>query len=191
MSNPFYYAFHKKLLEQDEIKPDPSSTLEKVLTKSKKVTQVLTSLLTSQKQFGDKARKELREIVSDIRFMSYNPTTFRIIIKNGNYFDLKYDPTPLELKNPGEYKPTDSFIVSVSGKKYNISNNSEMEQAVDNINYLLQSKPITKEPQSIQEPGQEGGGGGAEAGAGGEGGAEETPPPPEGEEAPPEEEKAK
>lgn len=188
MSNPFYYRFHKRLLEQEEIKPDPTSTLEKVLTKSKKVTQVMTALLTSQKEYGDKAKKELREIVADIRFMSYNPTTFRVIIKNGNYFDLKYDPTPLELKNPGEYKPTDSFIVSVSGKKYNISNNSEMEQAVDYINNLLQSKPVTKEPESIQEPGQEAGGG-EEGGA--EGGGEETPAPPEGEEAPPEEEKAK
>jgi hypothetical protein len=179
MKPDFFYTFRKKILEQDEIAVDPASTLEKVLQKSKKVTSVLTDLLTSQKSFNDKARKEIREIVADIRFISYNPTTFRVVIKNGNYFDLKYDPTPLELKNPQDYLPKDSFVVIVSGKRYNITNASEHEQAVEYINNLLQSNPITKEPQGIEEPG---------AGAEGGGGGEEAPPegetPPEEEETP-------
>lgn len=178
MTPNFYYIFQKRLLEQDEIKPDKGaeSTLEKVLTKSKKITKVLSILLTSQETYNKIAEKEIREIVGDIRYIAYKPTTFRVVIKNGNYFDIKYDPSPYDLKYNNKENIENSFVVLVSGKKYNIANKSEKEQALDYINQLLKTNPIVKEPQEIEEPGAE------------------TPPPegetpPEGE-APPEEEKA-
>jgi hypothetical protein len=182
MKPNYYSIFRKRIIEQDEIAIDPQSTLEKVLQKSKKITGVLTTLLTSQEKFNDRAKKEIREIISDIRFVSYKPTTFRVVIKNGNYFDLKYDPTPLELSNPEDYDPKDSFVVVVSGKKYNITNKSELEQALDYINNLLQSSPITKEPQSIEEPGAGAEGGGEGEAGGAEPAIEEPPTPPEEEE---------
>jgi hypothetical protein len=73
---------------------------------------------------------------------------------------------------PEDFKPEDSFQVLVSGKKYNISNNSEYEQAMDYINTLLKTKPITKEP----EPGEEPAAAGGETPPEGEAPAEETPP---------------
>lgn len=178
MKPNYYQIFQYKLLEAAEITPvETESNLEKVLSKSPKVTSVLLKLLTSQNKKNDRAMEQIRNTVSDIRCISYKPTTFRVVIPNGNYFDLKYDPTPLELNYPEDFSPSDSFQVIVSGKKYSISNRSEYEQALDYINILLKTKPITKEPEPNEEP----------AAAGGE-----TPPegeaPPEGEETPPEEE---
>ncbi len=168
----YYKIFRKKLLEQEvRSKIETESTLEKILKSSKKITSVLTSLLTSQKKYNEQAKNEIREIISDVRFISYKPTTFRIIMKNGNFFDLKYDPTPIELKNPDEFKPEDSFLVLVSGKRYSLSNNSEKNQAIDYINDLLKSAPLAKQPAKEEPPAPE------EAP---EPGAEETPP--EGEE---------
>jgi hypothetical protein len=175
MKPNYYQIFQYKLLEAAEITPvETESNLEKVLSKSPKVTNVLLKLLTTQKSKNDKSLEQIRNTVSDIRCISYKPTTFRVVIPNGNYFDIKYDPTPLELNYPEDFSPSDSFQVIVSGKKYSISNRSEYEQALDYINILLKTNPITKEPEPDAEPA-----------------AGETPPegeaPPE-DEAPPEEE---
>ena len=182
MKPNFYHIFRTKLYEQ-EIKTEieNESTLEKILRKSKKVPAILTNLITSQKKFNEKAKDEIREIVSDVRFISYKPTTFRIVIKNGNYFDLKYDPVPLNTRYPEDFDVKDSFVVLVSGKKYNLANNSEMEQATDYVNNLLKSKPVTK---SEEEPAP---GGETPPEAAGETppeGGEEAPTPPEEEETP-------
>lgn len=153
MKPNFYSIFRDKLYEEEvRTTIETESTLEKILGKAKKITSVLTELLTSQKDFNEKAKNEIREIVADVRFMSYNPTTFKIVLKNGNYFDIKYDPTPLELKYSKEYSPKDSFVVVVSGKKYRLANKSELEQAIDYINTLLSTSPILKEPEPIDEP---------------------------------------
>jgi hypothetical protein len=173
MKPNYYQIFQYKLLEAAEITPvETESNLEKILSKSPKVTSVLLKLLASQNKKNDKTVEEIRNTVSDIRCISYKPTTFRVVIPNGNYFDIKYDPTPLELNYPEDFNPSDSFQVLVSGKKYNISNNSEYEQAMDYINILLKTKPITKEP----EPGEEPAAGGGETPPEGEAPAEETPP---------------
>lgn len=175
MKPNYYQIFQYKLLEAAEITPvETQSNLEKVLSKSPKVTNVLLKLLTTQKSKNDKALEQIRSTVSDIRCISYKPTTFRVVIPNGNYFDLKYDPTPLELNYPEDFSPSDSFQVIVSGKKYSISNKSEYEQAMDYINILLKTSPITKEPEPDAEP------------AAGDTPPEENTPPED--EAPPEEE---
>ena len=110
MSNIFY-NFKRKLHEAEgdeaapeeeapaEQAPKQTSDLDKVLSKSPKVMYTLMKLLSSQSSVNDKADKEIREIVSDIKIITYRPTTFRIVLKNANYFDLVYDPTPLELSN--------------------------------------------------------------------------------------------
>jgi hypothetical protein len=153
MKPNYHYIFQNKLLEAAEITPiETESNLEKILAKSPKVTSVLLKLLTTQKSKNDTALEQIRETVSDIRCISYKPTTFRVVIPNGNYFDIKYDPTPLELQYPEDFKPSDAFQVIASGKKYNIVNRSEYEQALDAINVLLKNNPITKEPEPESEP---------------------------------------
>ncbi len=154
MKPNFFENFrYKRFFEEAEITPvETESNLEKVLKKSPKVTSVLVKLLTGEKSANEQAVEQIRNTVSDIRCISYKPTTFRVVIPNGNFFDLKYDPTPLELDYPEDYQPSDSFKVNVSGKKYSLSNVSEYEQAMDYINNLLKTAPITKEPEPEEEP---------------------------------------
>lgn len=183
MTPRFYEIFRNKRLAEVEItKIENESNLEKIIKKSPKVTNTLVKLLTTQGKKDKKSVDQLREMVSDIRCIAYKPTTFRVVIPNGSFFDLKYNPSPLELNYPEDFKDSDFFQVIANGKKYDIVNRSEYEQALDQINILLKNKPITKEP----EP--EGGEGEAAPEAGGETKGLDTggETPPEGEEAPPE-----
>jgi hypothetical protein len=189
MKPNYYYIFQNKLLEAAEVTPvENESNLDKILNKSPKVTSVLVKLLTSKGSKNEAAVEQIRNTVSDIRCISYKPTTFRVVIPNGNYFDLKYNPTPNELKYPEDFTPADAFQVIVSGKKYDIANKSEYEQALDYINNLLKTNPITKEPEPGEEPAAPGAEPGAEPIA--EPGAEEPAAPPE-EETPEPEKKPK
>lgn len=182
-----YYEIFKSKLSEAEVKTDiqNESNLEKILKSSKKITSVLVELLTTQKHLNDEAKEQIRNVVSDIKCISYKPTTFRVVIPNGNYFDMKYDPTPLEIQYPEDYRPWDSFTIAVSGKKYSIANRSEYEQCLDYINQLLSTNPITKPTPPETAPEE------APAEAPPEG---ETPPegeaPPEEQPTPPEEEEA-
>jgi hypothetical protein len=170
MKPNYYHIFKLKLKEEEVVTPiENESNLEKILEKPNKVSKVLALLLTTQKSLNDEAKTQLREVVSDIKCISYKPTTFRVVIPNGNYFDLKYDPTPLNIQYPDDFQPKDSFTVIVSGKKFHIANNSELDSAIDYINILLSTSPIGKESEPGAEP------------------AAEPETPPEGE-TPPEEE---
>ena len=183
MKPRFYEIFRNKLWEETEITPiENESNLEKIIKKSPKITSTLVKLLTTQEKKNKKSIDQLREVVSDIRCISYKPTTFRVVIPNGNFFDLKYDPTPLELQYPEDFKPSDAFQVIASGKKYNIANRSEFEQALDAINILLKTNAITKEP----EPGEEPAAAGETPEKGAEAGGGESTPPPEEETPEPE-----
>lgn len=146
MTNNYFYNFKKSLHEAEvdaaEDSVEQQSDLEKVLKNSPKVAYTLMRLLTSQTSVNQKAQDEIREIVSDIKVISYRPTTFRIIFKNSNYFDLVYDPTPEEVKNEKRYKPTDFFRAVIAGKRYDLSNNSAFEQTLDYIGQALKYNPI-------------------------------------------------
>lgn len=179
MKPRFYEIFRKKVLWEVEItKVENESNLEKIIKKSPKVTNTLVKLLTTQEKKDKKAIEQLREVVSDIRCIGYKPTTFRVVIPNGNFFDLKYNPSPLELKYPEDFKDSDFFQVIANGKKYDIVNKSEYEQALDQIGILLKSSSITKEPEPDEEPAP------AEGGEEPEAGGEEPGPPPEEEKTP-------
>ena len=163
MSNVFY-NFKRKLheAEGDEIPtedaPDQVSDLDKVLEKSPKVVYTLMKLLSSQSSVNDKADKEIREIVSDIKIITYRPTTFRIVLKNANYFDLVYDPTPSEISNEKSYSPSDFFRVVISGKRFDLGNNSSFEQALDYIGQIMKHNPIDSNNPDLQQQDTAGGG---------------------------------
>jgi hypothetical protein len=170
MKPNYYHIFKLKLKEEEVVTPiENESNLEKILEKPNKISKVLALLLTTQNSLNNEAKTQLREVVSDIKCISYKPTTFRVVIPNGNYFDLKYDPTPLNIQYPDDFQSKDSFTVIVSGKKFHLANNSELDSAIDYINILLSTSPIGKEPEPGAEP------------------AAEPETPPEGE-TPPEEE---
>jgi hypothetical protein len=172
----YYEIFRYKLYEEE--KPiETESDMEKILKKSKKVTNVLARLLCTSETVNEKTKEQIRNIVSDIKCISYKPTTFRIAIKNGNYFDIKYTPSPDQNNNPDDYKPYQAFTVLVSGKSYSISNMSEYEQCLEYIQRLMKTRPLGVGNENI--PSQQG--------------DEEEPAPDEAPEdqAPPEEEPKK
>ena len=158
MKPNYFFNFSKSLYEAEVA--DAQSDLEKILKKSPKVTYTLMRLLTSQKEVNQKAQSEIRDIVGDIKVITFRPTTFRIIFKNSNYFDLVYDPSPLELKGEGDFTPLDFFRVAILGKRYDLSNNSAFEQALDYIGQCMKYTPIDSnnpdEQQAATSDGEEG-----------------------------------
>lgn len=159
MTNNHFFNFKKSLHEAEvDTVVEQQSDLEKVLKNSPKVTYTLMRLLTSQTSVNQKAQDEIREIVADIKIISYRPTTFRVIFKNSNYFDLVYDPTPEEVKNEKRYKPIDFFRAVIAGKRYDLSNNSAFEQTLDYIGQALKYNPIDSNNPDEQQAATTGGG---------------------------------
>lgn len=155
----FIKILRQILKEDEEHTIDSKSDMEKILQRSKKVTETLIKLLTDQTSVTDKAKEQLRNVVTDIKAISMKPTTFRIVLKNGNFFSLKYDPSPLQLKYPEKFETGDSFTVIVSGKRYEIGNRAEFEQALDYINKLMATKPVAQaKPEEEAVPDEEPGG---------------------------------
>ena len=158
-----FFEFNKRLHEE-ETPIAQESTMDKVIKRSPKVRGVLTTLLTSQKSVGTAADKELYDIVADVKIITYKPTTFRVIFKNSNYMDLKYDPTPDEVKNARDYQDSDFFRVKIAGRDYDLSNYSESQQVLDSIAIALKNNPIdSNNPDLQQKAGEEAPEGGEEA----------------------------
>lgn len=142
--------------EGDSVEVDPDSDLEKLLAKSPKVVYTLTRLLTSQKSPNQVAKNEIREILADVKVISYRPTTFRMIFKNSNYFDLIYDPTPQELKTPENFTPMDSFRIAILGKRYDLADDSSFQQALDYIGQCMKYNPIDSSNPDLQQQADQG-----------------------------------
>lgn len=131
-----------------------------VLTKFPILKKVVTDLLTDQYEM----------FISDIQWVAPRPTTFKVILANGQFFYFIYTER--------------SWIAQIEGKKYYLLNINEEEQAADSIARILRYGGKT-EPEKAEVP------------TGGEAPAdepiptgEETPAPEGGEETPPAEEPA-
>ena len=132
----------KQIILEEVQEIETESDMEKVLSGSPKITGILVDLLTGAKGSSDGAKEELRQVVTDIKAISLKPTTFRIVVKNGSFFDIKYNPTPLQLRFPDQFTAADAFTILVSGKKYDLGSTSERQQALDYINNLLKNQPV-------------------------------------------------
>ena len=84
-----------------------------VLAKFPELKDIIIDLLTDQYEI----------FVTDIQWVAPRPTTFRIILGNGEPFMLTYTPR--------------SWIAQVEGKKYYLLNLSEEEQAAQAIARML------------------------------------------------------
>ena len=115
------------------------------------------------------------EFVGSIDWICPKPTEFRINLKNGTNYTLKW---------MGE-----GFQANISGKKYYLPTQADFQKALEKLSILYTEGPMgedePEEPQGGPEPGPGGGGGGGnfpgesgpEAGPGSEPGAEEAPQP--------------
>lgn len=124
-----------------------------VLSKFPTLKQVIINLLT----------KQYEDFISDIHWVAPRPTTFKILLANGQYFYLIYTER--------------SWIAQVEGKKYYMLNIDEEERAAESIARILMYGSKAKEEETAEVP------------TGGETPADETvPEAPPTEETPPTEE---
>ena len=130
-----------------------------VLTKFPILKKVVTDLLTDQYEM----------FISDIQWVAPRPTTFKMMLANGQFFYFIYTER--------------SWIAQIEGKKYYLLNLNEEEQASESIARILRYGGKA-EPEKAEVP------------TGGETPADEPvptgeeTPAPEGEETPPAEEPA-
>ena len=130
-----------------------------VLTKFPILKKVVTDLLTDQYEM----------FISDIQWVAPRPTTFKIVLANGQFFYFIYTER--------------SWIAQVEGKKYYLLNINEEEQASESIARILRYGGKA-EPEKAEVPT------GGETPADEPVPAGEETPAPEGEETPPAEEPA-
>ena len=116
----------KTLKAQDTISLDAPKF--PVLQKFPELKDIIVNLLTDQYEI----------FVTDIQWVAPKPTTFRIILGNGEPFMLTYSPR--------------SWVAQIEGKKYYLLNLSEEESATEAIARVL-AYGITEEKT---EPGAEG-----------------------------------
>ena len=140
-----------KVLVKQVYKPDFLQAQDKisldapkfpVLEKFPELKQVITDLLTNQYEI----------FISDIQWVAPKPTTFRIVLGNGETFMLTYSPR--------------SWVAQIEGKKYYLLNLNEEESATEAIARIL----AYGMQEEKTEPGVEGGETSTETPA------EETPP---------------
>jgi hypothetical protein len=151
---------------KEEEGPELKTSTQEILGKFPTVKKAVVSLLT----------QEFPEFVQDIKWVAPKPSTFQVVLKNGQPFYLKWTGK--------------GFDAQIEGKNYFLGSTSDYQQALDKLNDILKNGPISQgeEPGGEDfgapaEPAAGGGGGGdfpgGEAGGGAEPaadfGAEETP----------------
>ena len=145
-------AYVEVLQEEENAVLETSS--DEILGKFPTVKKTIVSLFTH----------EYPEFVKDVRWVVPKPSTFAVDLANGQSFFLKW---------MGK-----GFEAQIEGKKYYLNDLPDYQQALDKINDVLKTGPITQgeEPGGEDFAGAEpaAGGSGGEF-PGGEGGAEEAP----------------
>lgn len=140
--------------------------------------QILAKFPTLKHCLENLQTDDFMEFVGSIDWICPKPTAFRINLKNGTNYELKW--------------MGDGFQANISGKKYFLPTQSDFQKALQKLAILYTEGPLgTEEEEPAAGPGPEGprgggpGGGGnfpGEAGPGPEGGEEAAgAPEPEGE----------
>ena len=118
----------KTLTAQDTISLDAPKF--PVLQKFPELKDIIVNLLTDQYEI----------FVTDIQWVAPKPTTFRIVLGNGEPFMLTYSPR--------------SWVAQVEGKKYYLLNLSEEESATEAIARILAYGMTEEKPEAGAEGGE-------------------------------------
>ena len=144
-----------EVLRETPTPPALKTSTQMILGKFPTLKKTLVKLLTN----------EFDEFLEDVKWVAPRPTTFTVVLKNGQTFNLKW---------MGK-----DFDANIEGKDYYLGTTATHQQGVDALNRILINGPITKGEQPGDEtfgaepPGALAGGGGAEF-PGGEAGAPEA-----------------
>ena len=150
----------ESLLDEVEDEPQPEEAGEDKGAVLEDATDTILGKFPTLKAAIVKLQTEdFKEFVDSIDWISPRPTSFRINLKNGQDYILKWTGK--------------TFEAQILGKRYLLSNIAEYQQALDKLAILYKEAPMsgagTGEPADTDTGG--GGGGGGDF-PGGEGGAE-------------------
>jgi hypothetical protein len=107
-----------------------------ILYKFPSLKVILNNLFNSQ----------LEPFIKEINWVSPNPTSFRIDLKNGEYFFLTYI---------GKSEDLDFYTAVISGKKYDLRNIVDQERATDALSRLLIQGNFEEVPTDDETPNEE------------------------------------
>ena len=140
-----------ELLKEEE--PVLKTSTQEILGKFPTVKKTLVKLFTP----------EYDEFVEDVKWTVPKPSTFKVVLKNGQALDLRWTGK--------------GFEATIEGKGYFINNVSQYQQALDAVGRILRDGPITQgeEPGGEDFAAEPAAGGGGGDFPGGEAGAEEVP----------------
>ena len=161
-SKPSYLS--ESLLDEVEDEPQPeeegdtNAPKETVLEDA--TDKILGKFPTLRAALIKLQTEDFKEFVESIDWISPRPTSFRINLKNGQDYILKWTGK--------------SFEAQILGKRYLISNIAEYQQALDKLAILYKEAPLkgAGEGEGFEPEDTSGGGGGGGDFPGEEGGAE-------------------
>ena len=153
-----------ELSEEEEVtpeeEPDPDSGPETVLEDA--TDQILGKFPTLRQAIIKLQTEDFKEFVDTIDWISPRPTSFRVNLKNGQDYILKWTGK--------------TFEAQIMGKRYLLSNISDYQQALDKLALLYRESPMKgagEEGDFDTDTGGGGGGGGDFPGDDAAGGGEE------------------
>ena len=146
--------------EEPDMDASPDTVLEdstdKILGKFPTVKAAIVKLQT----------EDFKDFIESIDWVSPRPSSFRVNLKNGQDYTLKW---------MGE-----GFQATILGKRYYLNNISEYQQALDKLAILYKEAPMTGagegEPADVDTGGGGGGGGDFPGGDGGAAGEDPAAP---------------
>lgn len=151
LKNIILEAYIEVLREAEEpaLKTSTQEILGKFPTLKKQIVQLLT--------------QEYDEFVEDVKWTVPKPSTFKVVLKNGQSFDLKWTGK--------------GFDATIEGMQYFLNNVTEYQQALDALGRIMKDGPITQgeEPGGEDFAAEPAAGGSGGDFPGGEAGAEEAP----------------
>lgn len=107
-------AYFELLAEQAVLKSSSQEILGKFPTLKKTLVDILTP--------------EFAQFVKDVKWVAPKPSTFEVVLQNGERFFLKWGG-----KN---------FTIQVAGKSYDLGLVSQYQQALNRVNDLLKTGPV-------------------------------------------------
>jgi hypothetical protein len=105
---------------------------------------VLAKFPDLKKTIVDLFTKQYELFIEDIQWVAPRPTTFRILLANGETFFLHYTPR--------------SWVATIEGKKYYLTNLGEEEQAAQTLARVLsygQKAEATPDEETSAEPAED------------------------------------
>lgn len=116
-----------EVLRETPTPPALKTSTQLILGKFPTLKKTLVKLMTN----------EFDEFVEDVRWVAPRPTTFTVVLKNGQTFNLKW---------MGK-----DFNANIEGKNYYLGTTVTYQQGIDALNRILINGPIGQE----EEPGEE------------------------------------